>query len=106
MDCDEFITEMARLGIKMDFSSAKHPAGNLHAENAVKRLRRAMAHCYFSDTYEQIWALNMSEPYDKTRLTPFEALHVMVIPVSGVPLRNSVKKYLVDRTWLKKKKEN
>ena len=29
---EEFTTEMARLGIKMDFCSAKHPAGNLHAE--------------------------------------------------------------------------
>ena len=64
-----------------------------------------MAQCYFSDTYEQIWALNMSEPDEKTRLTPFEALHGMVSPVSGVPLRDDVKKYLVDRTWLKRRKK-
>ena len=34
-DSEEFSAEMARLGIKLDFSSAKHAAGNLHAENAV-----------------------------------------------------------------------
>ena len=94
---------MARLGIEMDFSSAKHAAGNLHAENAVKRVKRVMAHCYFSDSYEQVWGLNMSKPYDKNRLTLFEALHGMINPVSGIPLREDMKKYLVDRTWLKKK---
>ena len=48
----------------------------------------------------------MSEPSDKIRMTQFKALHRMIGPVSGVPLREDMKKYLVYRTWLKRKKEN
>ena len=53
----------------------------------MKRVKRAIAHAPFKDSYEQIWALNMNQPYDKTRMTPFEALHGMIHPVSGLPMK-------------------
>ena len=87
MNCNEFISEMKRLGIKMDFSSSKYAAGNLHAENVVKHVKRAIAHKPFKEAYEHIWALNMNTPYYKTQMTPFQALHGMRHSVSLIPMK-------------------
>ena len=97
---------MAKLGIKMDYSSAMHSSGDLHAENAVKQVKRSIAYCRFNESFEQIWELNMNQHYNTTNITPFEALHGMYNPVSGIPMTAEQKKFLGNCDWVTQKQKN
>ena len=48
----------------------------------------------------------MSQPYNTSNLTLFEALHDMYNPISGIPMTEKNKKFLISREWLTLKKKN
>ena len=98
-----------RMNIWQDSLSAYHPAGNRLAENAVKRIKRAIGDKTIEDAMEDICALNNGIPYTNMRLSPFESLTGIVSPVNGIPMTEHSQKILVSRDWVTEKvnaKEN
>ena len=89
-----------QLGIEIDTSSAYNPAGNLLAETAIKRCKHAIMNNLISESHFNLMALNTSEPANGNELSPFESLHGLLSPVSGIPMTDAVKKLLTDRKEL------
>ena len=61
-------------GIELITSSAYNPAGNLLAENGIRRVKRAIGHVKMEDAWDDIQALNQSSTYSNNIQSPFEAL--------------------------------
>ena len=89
-------------GIVIDTSSAYNPHGNLLAENAIKRCKRAIAGSLYDEDEMDLAALNTFAPTKGNKLTPFEALHGMVSPIFGMPITEENKKMLLKRDWMTK----
>ena len=53
-----------------------------------------------ADSAFELMALNTSEPANGNELSPFEALHGLLSPVSGIPMTPKVKRMLTDRKKL------
>ena len=89
-----------RLKIWQDTSSAYHPAGNKLIENAVGRIKKAIADRKIEDSMMDIIALNLNQPYSNKTLTPFEELFAITSPVNGIPMTDKAEEELVKRDWL------
>ena len=72
-------------GITLKTSSAYNPAGNLLAENGIRRVKRAIGNKKMSDAWDDIQALNQSSPYSNEIQSPFEALYGFQPKVIGIP---------------------
>ena len=70
----------------------------------MKRVKHAIGDKSFTDSTFDILALNTAAPQGGNILTPFEAMHRFVSPVSGIPISDTNKKWLVSRKWLTEKK--
>ena len=94
--CDEGSNLIARemteflepKGIAIDTSSAYNPAGNLLAENGIRRVKRAIG----VDAWDDIQALNQSSPYSNETQSPFEAMYGFQTAVFGLPQPEYLKK--------------
>ena len=74
-----------RFGIKQDKSSAHHPAGNLHVESTVGRVKRVLGKRRVEDALREVNALNLSQPYSHRVQTPNEEMTGRPSQVSGIP---------------------
>ena len=79
-------------GIEIKTSSAYNPAGNLMAENGIRRIKRAIGNEKFSDAWDDIQALNQSSPYSNEIQSPFEAMYGFQTTVFGIPKPEYLKK--------------
>ena len=68
----DFVNER---GIDIITSSAYNPAGNLLAENGIRRVKRAIGRDKMEDAWDSIQALNYSSPYSNEIQSPFEAMY-------------------------------
>ena len=92
-------------GIKVENSAAYHPGGNLLAERTIGRVKTAMGSLTMKDAMDDILALNLVPRRDES-LSPFESMHSLASPVSGIPISPERLKFLTDQTWLKKQEHN
>mgnify|MGYP003330675700 CR=1 FL=1 len=74
------------IGITLDTSSAYNPAGNLLAENGIRRVKRAIGHKKFKDAWAHIQALIQSSPYSRGTQSPIEAKYGFQKGIAGIPL--------------------
>ena len=72
-------------GITSITSSAYNPAGNLLAENSIRRVKRAIGREKIEDAWEDIQALNYSSPYNNETRSPFEAMYKFYPKQIGIP---------------------
>ena len=85
-----------KLGIEMTPSAAYHPEANQLAEGTIKRVKRALVDKLYSHAIMDILALNMN-PRKGQILSPFESLHSLASPVSGIPMIPKREKFLYNR---------
>ena len=78
----EFLEER---GIKTITSSAYNPAGNLLAENGIRRVKRAIGREKMEEAWDSIQALNYSSPYSNEIQSPFEAMYKFYPKQIGIP---------------------
>ena len=91
-----------KLGIEITPSAAYHPEGNQLAEGTINRVKRALADKIYSHAIMDILALNMN-PRKGQILSPFESLHSLASPVSGIPMIPDREKFLTNRDLIEKK---
>ena len=72
-------------GIDLITSSAYNPAGNLLAENGIRRVKRAIGREKIEDAWDDIQALNHSSPYSNEIQSPFEAIYKYTPKLIGIP---------------------
>ena len=72
-------------GIQTITSSAYNPAGNLLAENNIRRVKRAIGRNKMEKAWTDIQALNFSSPFSNKFQSPFEAMYKFYPKPIGIP---------------------
>ena len=88
----EFVNWASRLDIKLDNSGVWHPAGNMHAETNIKKVKQAISwlcgHYKWTTMSEgvqlRIMAIN-DTPVGRSKYTPTELLHALYLGHTGLP---------------------
>merc|ERR1712148_68755 len=67
------------------YSSAYNPAGNLLAENNIRRVKRAIGRNRMEEAWTDIQTLNFSSPFSNKIQSPFEAMYKFYPKPIGIP---------------------
>ena len=81
---------------------AKNPAGNLLAEKTIQRVKTAIGGKNIEDAMNDILALNLV-PQKGQSLSPFESMHAISSPATGIPMSRENIRWLTNRDCINKK---